>query len=644
MRFSVGPLLGALLLGAMVSAPVQAGAEEDRPLFREALAALQSGQRELALARLDALRDYPLKDYLRYLDLRARLEFAPSQEVAVFLREVPDSFMAEDLRKRVLRLLAETGDWGSYLAFDDPTLEGFEFRCQRMVARAVVQGERPAPAEGLALWEEGKPLPESCQRIEDWLTEAGLLTPERLWRRIGQAMEEGRTSEARRLATRMGAQDRIAAWAEARKSPERFLERHKGVRGDVMQHLMLVDAIKRMARKDAAEARTLWLGLVAREAMAPALRHEAEAGIATAAARQHRPEASDWFEGVPARALDREGRAWKVRAALRTQRWERVLAAIAAMPAEEQSEEEWRYWRARALEALGQAEAAQQIWRDVARGVSYYGLLAADRAGVRYELSYVDLPPEEQVQQVATRPAIRRAREFHAVGLVSEARKEWQAALRALDPAAMRAAAHLAARWGWMDRAAITMGKARNAGLEDLEVRFPLPWRDDVERFARQAAIDSGWMFGVMRRESAFMPDIGSSAGAQGLMQLMPETAKYVARKFDLPPPAPSDLHDPTANMRLGSAYLRYVLDKFADNQVLATAAYNAGPGRVKQWLPKAEPLPADIWVDTVPFTETREYCRAVLHYATVFEWRLYGEARPLSARMPMISGGSAGG
>jgi soluble lytic murein transglycosylase len=640
MRLSAGPLLVALLLGSAMPTPTWAGVEDDRLAFREALAAFQAGQRDTALARLDALQGYPLKDYLRYLDLRARLESAPSQEVAVFLRDVPDSFMAEDLRKRMLRLFADTGDWASYLAFDDAALEGFEFRCQRMVARAVVQGGRPQPGEMLALWEEGKPLPESCQRIEDWLLDAGLLTSERLWKRIEQAMEDGRTSEARRLAARVGAEGRIPVWVEARKSPERFLERQKGVRGDAVLHLMLVDAIKRVARKDAGEARTLWLGLAARGAMSAAARHEAEGGIAMAAARQHRPEASDWFEGVPAHALDKEGRAWKVRAALRTQRWERVLAAIEAMPAEEQVEEEWRYWRARALEALGQGEAARQIWRDIARGVSYYGLLAADRAGIRYELAYVDLPPDALVQQVATRPAVRRAREFHAMGLVSEARKEWQVALRELDPPSLRAAAHLAARWGWMDRAAITMGKARQAGLEDLEVRFPLPWRDDVERFARESAIDSGWMFGVMRRESAFMPDIGSSAGAQGLMQLMPETAKYVAKKYDLPAPGSSDLHDPNANMRLGSAYLRYVLDKFDENQVLATAAYNAGPGRVKQWLPKAETLPADIWVDTVPFTETREYCRAVLHYATVFEWRLYGEARPLSARMPNISGG----
>jgi len=639
MRLLAGPMAAVLLLGGVMLSPVQAGEDDNRSVFREALAALQAGQREDALARLDDLRNYPLKDYLRYLDLRARLEAAPSEEVAAFLRDVPDSFMSEDLRKRMLRLFADTGDWASYLAFDDAALDGFEFRCQRVVARSVEEG-RPLLAEARALWNEGKSIPESCRRIEDWLAQSGYLTPQRLWSRIAQAMEDGRISEARRLATRLGAQDRISAWGEALKSPERFLARQKNARGDAVLHLMLADAIKRVARKDAEMARAIWHKLAAREAMSASVRYEVEGGIATAAARQHLPEASDWFEGVPADALGQDGRAWKVRAALWTQRWDRVLAAIESMPVEEQAEEEWRYWRARAMEALGQANGARQIWRDLARDISYYGLLAADRAGVRYGLAYVDLPPNEMVEQVAARPAVRRAREFHVMGLVSEARKEWQVALRDMDPSTQRAAAHLAARWGWMDRAAITMGKARNAGLEDLEVRFPLPWRDEVERFARQAAIDSGWIFGVMRRESAFMPDIGSRAGAQGLMQLMPETAKYVAKKFDLPAPGHSDLHDPLSNIRLGSAYLRYVLDKFGENQVLATAAYNAGPGRVKQWLPKAESLPADIWVDTIPFTETREYCRAVLHYATVFEWRLYGEVRPLSARMPDISGG----
>lgn len=642
MRVIAGRIASIMLpavvwLGGGAFSPAQAGLEQDRTVFRDALDALQAGKREQAIGQLDALKDYPLRDYLTYLDLRERFDTASTGEIGAFLQSAPDSFMAEDLRKRLLRQLARTGDWSAYLAFDDATLEGYEFRCQRVVARGVEQGVPRVLDEALAVWREGKSIPDACERMEDWLAASGKLTAELIWKRLEDSMDEGKTSEARRLAARVDAQDRIPEWQQARKSPEAFLRKHKDSKGDTVLHHMLADAIKRMARKDAEEARAAWLGLKSREQMAPWARHDAEGDMAVEAARQHLPNAIDWFDGIPDTALDDYGRAWKVRAALRSQRWDRVLAAIEAMPDGQRAEDEWRYWRARAMEAVGQGEAARQIWQDVARGVSYYGLLAADRAGVRYGLAYVDLPPDSAVTDVALRASVRRAREFYMQGMINEARKEWQAALRGMDAPTQRAAAHLAARWGWMDRAAITMGKARNAGLEDLEVRFPLPWRDDVERFSRQAAIDGGWMFGVMRRESAFMADIGSSAGAQGLMQLMPATAKYVAKKVDLPAPDRSDLHDPATNMQLGSAYLRYVLDKFDENQVLATAAYNAGPGRVKQWLPKGETLPADIWVDTVPFTETREYCRAVLHYATVFEWRLHGEVRPLSARMPSV-------
>ena len=637
MRKNLGRMISFLLLGGAMLSTAQAGLDEDRPVFRDALEAMQAGKREAALARLDELKTYPLKDYLTYLDLRERFDTADSSQIAAFLKAVPDSFMAEDLRKRQLRQLAKAGDWNGYLAFDDVSLDSTEFRCQRVVARGVEQGVRPVLDEALAVWREAKTLPETCERMEDWLAASGKLTSELLWKRLEASMDDGKVSEARRLAARLEAQERIPEWQQARKTPEAFLKKNKETKGDVVLHHMLADAIKRMARKDAREARATWLGLKARDSMVAWARHDAERDIAVEAARQHLPEAIDWFEGVPVSALDDYSRAWKVRAALRTQQWGQVLATIEAMPAEEQAQDEWRYWRARALDAQGQGEIAKQLWQEVARSVSYYGLLAADRAGVRYDLGYIDLPSDNMVTDVALRPAVRRAREFYVLGLMNEARKEWQAALRDMDPPTQRAAAHLAARWGWMERAAITMGKARNAGLEDLEVRFPLPWRDDVERFARAEAIDSGWMFGVIRRESAFMADIGSSAGAQGLMQLMPATAKYVAKKFDLPAPDRSDLHDPSTNMQLGSAYLRYVLDKFDANQVLATAAYNAGPGRVKQWLPKGEALPADIWVDTVPFTETREYCRAVLHYATVFEWRLHGEVRPLSARMPSV-------
>lgn len=622
------------------TAPLSAGLNEERAAFARVYQGVQDG-READAASLAALQNYPLMAYLDYLELRERLPVASPTEVSAFVQAYPVSFMADDVRKRYLRQLANNADWAAYLQLDDSSLNTQEFRCQRLVARGTLQSPAAVMDEGLLLWDEGVSWPPTCQPLEAWLMGSQAMSVERTWWRIERLMEKNLSTEAGRLAANLGAesQAQVTRWQAARKNPASFLAQNKAVKGGVVVHLMLADSAKRLASDDVDQAYAAWGELAAREQMNPKVRGEAEGGIALAAARQHRPEASDWFEAAPSVGFDADMRAWRVRAALRQQNWARVLKAIEAMPLDEQNNEEWRYWRARALEQQGQGELAKQIWRDVARDVTYYGLLSADRAGISYSLAYVDLPDDALVNAVADRAAVQRAREFYSQGMLDEARKEWLVALRDMDLPNQRAAAHLAARWGWADRAAITMGKARNAGLEDLEVRFPLPWRDDVERFAREEAIESGWMFGIMRRESVFMPDIGSSAGAQGLMQLMPGTAKDVARKLAMPAPRKADLHDPETNMRLGSAYLGDVLERFDGHQVLATAAYNAGPGRVKRWLPDEGSLPADIWVDTVPFTETREYCRAVLHYATVFDWRLHGEAKPMSARMPKVSG-----
>ncbi|MEW5837990.1 MAG: transglycosylase SLT domain-containing protein [Pseudomonadota bacterium] len=637
-------LLLHISLGLMLATASQlasAGLSEERAAFQSVYQSVQDGETPDA-ASLQALQAYPLRSYLDYLDLRKRLTLASADEVLAFAQAYPLSFMTDDLRRGYLRQQAKEGDWTAYLRLDDASLNTQEFRCQRLVARGLTQSSASVLNEGLALWDEGVTWPVTCQPLEDWLMDAEAMSEERAWRRIERLMEKSKSGEAARLAANLGdnAVAQVTRWQSARKNPAAFLAQNKATKGDFVLHLMLADSAKRLAGEDVDLAYAAWNDLAALESMDAKTRGEAEGGIAMAAARQHRPQASAWFEAAPSVGFDAEMRAWRVRAALRQQNWARALKAIEAMPVDEQQNEEWRYWRARALEQQGQADLAKQIWQGVANDVSYYGLLSADRAGISYSLAYVDLPDEPLVKAVAERPTVQRAREFYSQGLLDEARKEWLVALRDMDLPSQRAAAHLAARWGWADRAAITMGKARNAGLEDLEVRFPLPWRDAVEQFARNESIESGWMYGIMRRESVFMPDIGSSAGAQGLMQLMPGTAKDVARKLSMPAPKKSDLHDPETNMRLGSAYLGEVLERFDGHQVLATAAYNAGPGRVKRWLPEGGSLPADIWVDTVPFTETREYCRAVLHYATVFDWRLHGETKPLSARMPNVSGG----
>lgn len=296
---------------------------------------------------------------------------------------------------------------------------------------------------------------------------------------------------------------------------------------------------------------------------------------------------------------------------------------------------EWRYWQARALEQLGRQQEAEFIYASLAQIPTYYGFLATDRLGLPYRIESQRLDLTEEYQQsLLNRSAILRAREYLYVGLVLEARREWNKALKGLGREQLKAAAVLADRWGWHERAVFTV--ARAAHSSDFKLRFPMPFEGQVRKMSSQHQLDPALIYSVIRKESAYMADATSRAGAVGLMQLMPATARTVAQRLGRPLTL-SDLSDVDTNIELGSYYLRSVMDKFNDQQSLAAAAYNAGPHRVDRWLPDGQSLPADVWVDTIPYRETRGYVRAVLAYTIIFEWRIAGMAKPLKLRMAEV-------
>jgi soluble lytic murein transglycosylase len=266
----------------------------------------------------------------------------------------------------------------------------------------------------------------------------------------------------------------------------------------------------------------------------------------------------------------------------------------------------------------------------------YYGFLAADRVGQVYRFGHDAVPfTETDLAAAEALPGIARARELLRVGLTIDARREWRDAIRDLDDRQLEIAAVLAGRWGWHDRAIVTVARADH--FDDLDLRFPLVYQDLVLSNARATGLDPAWVYGVMRQESAFWEDARSRSGALGLMQLMPSTARETARRLRERVDDVYDLLSPPKNIRLGVAYLRRVLDRFDGHQGLATAAYNAGPGRVRSWLPGSHPLAADIWVDTVPFNETRGYVKRVMAYTAIYEHRLERPVRPLKGRLPPV-------
>lgn len=327
---------------------------------------------------------------------------------------------------------------------------------------------------------------------------------------------------------------------------------------------------------------------------------------------QQLPDARQWIEAL-ANPNDSQ-RGWALRAALREQDWQGVFDAFARLSPKQQSEDHWRYWQARALQALGRSSQAQAIFAELANGRGYHSFLAADRISQPYRFGDQPLSVDAQrVAEVARVPAIQRAGELYRLGRGWEARSEWYRGIAGMNGQQMRAAAQLASGWGWSDRAIATLAKSRDYNA--LALRFPLDHRSSVQQQAESNGLDPSWVYGVIRQESAFIADVRSPVGALGLMQLMPATGRRTARKINARLRHSNELKQPERNIQLGTAYLAEVKQRLGGNPVLATAAYNAGPHRVDRWLPP-QPLEASLWVELIPYKETRRYVKAVVAYA----------------------------
>ncbi|MGR9101195.1 MAG: transglycosylase SLT domain-containing protein, partial [Gammaproteobacteria bacterium] len=305
-----------------------------------------------------------------------------------------------------------------------------------------------------------------------------------------------------------------------------------------------------------------------------------------------------------------------------TGNWHWVLDAIGRLSEDEKKESSWRYWSARALAELGSVDEANRIYRVLAKERSYYGFLSADRLSLDYRMNHSPtvVQPAE-IERLYQEKPFQVMLEFLYFDMVREAKSEWWHTVQKLPPEKIRAAAKLAQRWGWDQTAIFTIAIAKE--WDDLELRFPLAYKDEITAQAKSVGMDPAVMYALVRRESAFDPRAHSPAGARGLMQIMPATGRQVARKLNEKWRGPSALYLPDVSLRYGSHYFKGLLDSFDNNSAMAAAGYNAGPHRVVQWLPGEEAVDSDIWAETIPFTETRKYVAAVLEYAVIYRDKL---------------------
>ncbi|MBL8333449.1 MAG: lytic transglycosylase domain-containing protein [Rubrivivax sp.] len=642
------PVLASLAVLSAGPAAAQVGDEA----VVEAREALRKKDR----ARLVALRDrlsaarHPLAMWVEYWELTSRLGDAPPAEVETLLARWPGTYVEDRLRNDWLLELGRRRDWDRFAA-EHPR---YRMNDDREVACYALLLQHRAGADvrtqAAAAWHAQRDLDDGCHHLASTLVQAGRLGHAEVWHELRLSVEANRPRAARAAAALIGTQTAHAI-DEVLDQPARWLKTHRRIADPSgTQRELATLALMRLAAGDVegtvAELENHWS-----RALGDELAAVAWAAVGRVAAQRLLDGAHDayqqaWKRRAPgALRLSDETLAWAVRAALRhpkpeRERWATVLRTIAAMSPQEQKDPTWVYWKGRALKARARTEAEQAeataTFESIASGLGFYGQLALHELGRPFTLPAAPPPPTEaEREQAAGTPGFVRAMHMARLGLRDEARREWNFTLRGLPDRELLAAAAQACQAADWQICINTSERSRE--LVDLSQRYPTPYAEVINARAAERGLDPALVLGLIRQETRFMATLRSSVGAAGLMQLMPATARWTARKVGIDW-QPRMVDDVDINVRLGTTYLRLLLDDFGGSQAMATAAYNAGPGRPRRWR-EGPAIDAAAWAENIPFNETRDYVKKVLGNAVVYQQLLGRAGPPLRLRLGQTVG-----
>ncbi len=626
---------------AGLALPVLAADEADRrAAFRSALDAASrppAGDWKKLASRVDPA--YPLYPYIELAALRQQMRSLERAEVESFLARWPDSLPAADLREAYLRELARRTDWRGFHALYQPG-EDHALRCQALQAQLALGGDKLDYAKDLdSLWQGDRALPEACAAVLRAARSQAVLSDAQVWQRIERSAQAGNTGAVADAAALLTGAQRVAAdrYVAALREPAATFVKARKWADDTRARDALSFGLARHARRNSAAAETAWADLQTRFKWDAAQKNRILNALALYRSTSYSPDALARLKALPAAADDDATREWRVRVALASGDFKETLDALDRLSDEQKTDERWRYLRARVLDKRGRDAEAATLFADLAREANDYGFLAADWTGAPYTVCPGKVAHSSASDaQLARQPDLARAFEFRELGLLAEARREWNFAMKKLDVPMQRLAADLAYRRGWYDRAVFAY--SANPETQTLyEQRFPLGLEKHVRQEARSAGIDPAWAYAIIRAESAWMSDARSHADAYGLMQLLPAVAKQVAKGAGLPYGSAHDLFEPRYNIKLGTRFLGQMADQYQGSPWLASAAYNAGGRPVGRWTGERASLEPDFFIETIPYKETREYVSRVLAFSVIYDWRMNGKVLALSSRMPKI-------
>jgi soluble lytic murein transglycosylase len=622
------------LLILLMTLQAEAGQDDDFLAARDAFRA--GNARQLATLAM-RLKDTQLEVYAAYYQLRLNLDTADAGSVREFLARPADTPLIDRMRAEWLKSLGKRQQWelfdSEYPRLKNPDVE--------LTCYALQSGMRHQNASMLSqahdLWLSAKEMPESCDIPFDAAIAAGAISQQDIWDRLRMVLEAGNVTLAKSLSARLSGKLAISAVAldRAINNPGRYLE--KAPLTSKGQRMVALFALLRQARQSPDIAISRWDKI--EKHFSEQERSYFYGWLAYEAARKHDARALQWYALAQDAPLNDQQRAWRVRAALRAKDWGGVLSGIGAMTSPQQNETTWRYWKARALQAVGRPLEASEIFVPLSAEHTFYGELAREEISRTPVLSVAQSPfqpDKKELEDMEKLPGVQRAIALYRMDLRTDALREWNWTIRNFSDQQLLVAAEVARRHEMYDRAINTADKT--LVLHDFSLRYLAPYRSVMRQHIRENDLDEAWVYGLMRQESRFVTSARSGVGATGLMQIMPTTARWIARKLGLRDYRAEFLEQLDTNLLLGMYYMKNMLTSLEGSPVLASAAYNAGPGRARRWRADA-PMEGAIYVETIPFDETRDYVKKVMSNTMYYAQEFGTPALSLKARLGIIGG-----
>ncbi len=642
MSYSYGLLLSrvfwlcfmAFCCGVVVKAEIV----NDRELYQKAEKALKKKQYKQYSKYEQQLTQYPLYPYLRYTFLKAKLNSESNDSFEDYLNSYPDLPITPDLRKRWLTRLARQKQWPLLLEYYQPQSDT-ALHCLYLQARLKQDVSDELLKEISQQWLVGKSLPNECDPVFEILYKSHYMTDELIWQRIRLSIENNNFRLANYLAKKLQSNYKaeFKSWKSAHQNPSQWLRSSPNNTSSIDKDIIIY-SIKRLTRNNFEQALKFWKVKQQQYTFSQEQLGTLSRYLALHAVKKDHKATLQLLDAVPNGYIDKKLFVSKIKIALREQQWDTLLRWLDGEPPDDDSiKNAWYYWKARALQKKGYPYEADKEFSEIKNERDYYGFLAADYLQTEYGFNHDPIKSTQSIRKdLYELPALLRIKEFLELDKRWQAVREWQWLIKSMDSEQLEQAALLASELKWNDRVIVTLGKGKL--YNDLNLRFPLNFEKQLQWYSDKYQMDLSWVFALVRSESAFVETARSPAGALGLMQVMPATGRQTAKSLGWKNFKPNMLLKADKNIPIGSAYLKQMLNRFDNNLILATAAYNAGPHRVKKWLPDSGCLEPDVWIELIPFTETRQYVKRILYYANIYDWRFNQKLVPIKQRMSMIT------